>query len=148
MLGLVGVEDAGPSVPAADQELVGILRMRQAPHGVAGQAQPSGYDTQSGALRQEAMDSRMLFTDAVRQTPRAPGPAVSGGRTRAGDGAGVLIAGSGSRGTVVDDGLLDRFGEVLREMPLVCKVDRVGGASRPASAYVPERSRQINSTPV
>lgn len=36
---------------------------------------------------------------------------------------------------MMDDGLLDRFGKVLPEMPPVCHMDRVGGA-KPSSLGV------------
>lgn len=74
------------------------------------------------------MDGCVLFTDAVRQTPRASGPGSGRWQDRGRRWGRRTGRGLGQQSPVLDDGLLDCLGEVLPEVPPVRHVDRVGGA--------------------
>ncbi len=71
-VGLVGIKDAGPAGPAADQELVRGGRVGETADGVAGQTEPPGDGPQPEPFVQEDVDGRVLLADPVGQAAGLP----------------------------------------------------------------------------
>ncbi|MFC9625814.1 hypothetical protein ACFTXM_39605 [Streptomyces sp. NPDC056930] len=136
---LVGIEDAGAAGPASDEWFVRGSRMGESADGIASQAEPAGDDSQPESLVQQVVNGRVLLAYPIGQAAGLPRLGrkfrcqFRGLREHSGANRGDALRFT-QKGAVLGDHLLDGLGEVLPDVPAVCDMDRVRGASRPASA--------------
>nr|WP_285509614.1 hypothetical protein [Streptomyces sp. NBRC 13847] len=133
-VGLVGFEDAGASAPPSDEEFVRVTASARR-RTVSRASWKRGDRPQAEPLVEQYVDGRMLFSNSVSQPPRSSRSArrrrfeVRTLQDRRGEGCnGILLLLFAEHGSVLDDGLLDGFGEVHPDVPAVRDMDCVGGA--------------------